>query len=216
SPRPPRAERARRPGRRSPAGAPRTQTAPGATDSGPTEDRRRRRRRGGGRPARRGTAAPSPPLYQSLHAEKQAGPGLPPGPPCCVTTRLELVPHASRSDDHVLHTLVHRLRRCTKVGSTRAAIVPAGVPVPKRRSREQVAAGQIQRQAGSEPIRQREVDFGTEVAAVTLRPAVTRGGDRCRLRGAGPDRLPAEPVRLDTAVRDEEAVRVDRLVRPGG
>src|SRR5207247_7288774 len=28
--------------------------------------------------------------------------GRPPGPPCCVTTRLELVPHASRSDDHVL------------------------------------------------------------------------------------------------------------------
>src|SRR5439155_8395870 len=164
SPRPPRAERARRSGRRSPAGAPRTPTASGATDSGPTEDRRRRRRRRGGRPVPRGTAASFPPLYQSLHAEKQAGPGSTPGPPCCVTTRLELVPHASRADHHVAHANVppdrpdHRVRLSDE-------------PVRERIAREQVATGEIERQARSEPIRKAGVELGAEVVAVTLRLA---------------------------------------------
>src|SRR5256884_1918299 len=79
----------------------------------------------------------------------------------------------------------------------------AGIPVPECGPREQPAAGDVQREPWREPVRQSHVRFGAEEPTVTLGPAVLR-----RV-------VPAEELRLDTTVRDEEAVRVDRLVRPG-
>src|SRR5262249_47766191 len=72
--------------------------------------------------------------------------------------------------------------------------------MPERVTGEEITAGEVEREAWREPVRQADVDFRSEVVRITLRTRTAAS------RAEG---------RQQTSRRHEDAIRVDFVMRPG-
>src|SRR5262249_49771529 len=96
--------------------------------------------------------------------------------------------HASRCDSHVVDATLPRLERSGAVTAADGKLVVEGV------SGEEIPTGDVERQPRSEPVGRREVELRADVLRITA---------GCRGRN-------------QTGRRDEGAVLVDFVFRPGG
>src|SRR5215813_1769434 len=120
---------------------------------------------------------------------------LPPGPRTSnLTLRLEAEANASRRDSDRLHPDILADR-------TSHIVVGANEPVRQGVVGHHVAGRPVKHEAGSEPVRERQVELGTEELILTLWPTAVPG-------------LAADEGRLQTAIGHDVGVGVHLVHRP--
>src|SRR5207253_4497656 len=119
-------------------------------------------------------AASSASLYHSSRhrsSERKRARGRPRARPCYPSDSLEAISNASRSNQDVVEAvLAAASRHAPNSGGsvrTHAVAAPGRHRMLERIPGEEITAGDVERDAGSEPVRRRQVELGTEVPRIT-------------------------------------------------